>query len=612
MPLLPLLLLALVPPRAAAGEALAGRDLEALAAEARLRSFQALAGLDLTQTETLAGLAERVAGERDRYLARRASLLAIQKATFTAFRHQNLDGGELTPLVERNTAEASHLGDKTRNEFVASLAGIDALAREVLDPGQLLLVDLLGPEELVRCALGEADRAPGEPLLRQAWGALEAVAGEKGRTLERLAGDEARQLLAVAAREGQPAWDPAAEEERIAGVLERAACLSDRAAERCRGALAREILPRTKTEHAREGLARIHAEKVLAPSTLLRLLLAEGAASILRGGEAADLTPERRAVRELEADVETLRDQISLLNLLNGLHLSRAQLAALASCGERAAAARAKEARVLPSALASIGLPPGPGEPPDGAEGRERLGREMQRLSDELGRGRLPVAKRVRRIEAIAGRRPAGPAGLSPEAAAAGAREVLAVLTPAQEQVLLDFNRCLLPPPELKDPVRVGQAGGNERRLRELALVRDVPAERYGARRAQIAEGALFRLEKLEGSFSPDAREAVVAELLAIFDEARALDDAAFAVRSAELVARLENLGLATRLKEELAGDRETELASRAANLLLDRYVPELAREIVARREQRGLPDPVDLETIAPAPSCKDGKCAVD
>ena len=153
-------------------------DLEVVASEARLRSFQALAGLDERQSEALASLADRMAFDRDRYLGHRLSLLQIQRVAFESFRQEDLDGGEFQPLTMRNTSRANRLGNDSRIDFVKSLADYDALAREVLDPGQLLLLDLLEPEQFVTCALGPKERAPGDPLRRQAWGALEAVAGK--------------------------------------------------------------------------------------------------------------------------------------------------------------------------------------------------------------------------------------------------------------------------------------------------------------------------------------------------------------------------------------------------------------------------------------------------
>ncbi len=71
-------------------------------------------------------------------------------------------------------------------------------------------------------------------------------------------------------------------------------------------------------------------------------------------------------------------------------------------------------------------------------------------------------------------------------------------------------------------------------------------------------------------------------------------------------------MGPKSRAKEGLAPDRVELLTRRTWHLLLDPAVPELARQIVDRRDARGLPDPVDLETIDPADSCKDGDCAID
>jgi hypothetical protein len=591
-----------------------GRDLEGLASEARLRSFQALAELDGEQLAMLAGLADRVAERRDRYLDRRLSVLEIQRTAFGKFRGENLDGGEFTSLVQKNTEKAERIGNVSSREFVRSLSMIDEIAREELDPGQYLLLEVLDPEDFVHCALGPMARAPGKPLERQAWGALEAVAGLQGLQLTGKARREAERLLEVSAREGAAPWDHEAELIRIRALLERAASLPERAIERCRERLARALLPRTESARARRELRELHLQEHPRPSTLVRLLLVEGAASLLRGGETTDSTARQREVRELEGEVAELRHDINLLNLMNGLHLSRGQLATLRGIGGQAREERAKvaERRPHPSLFASLGFPPAPLEP-SGKEGdRTQLGREMKRLRDEIDRGRLPGEKGMRGMERIAGHAPVARPLLPHVCRAELGGEVLEVLSPAQVQVLFDYVSCLIPPEELLNPVRVGEAGNDEEVLDALREVRDIPEERYGEERRAVAEGVLSRLERHEGSWPAGERERVVGEIAELLDEVRDLDDASFTVRSPDFIERVSTLEFKSVLLAKVDIDREHELNRRANVHLLDPRVVDLAGAIITRRDERGLPDPVDLETIRPADSCKDGKCAVD
>lgn len=588
------------------------RDLEALTGEVQLRSFQALAELDEEQLESLATLAERVAIESDRYLEHRRSLLEIQQVTFLEFREQDLEGGEFKPVTTRSTGRANGLGRERSKEFVHSLTMIDELAREVLDPGQLLLVELLEPEQLVRCALGEKLRAPGDPLRRQAWGALEAVAGSKGGALSRKAAAEATKLVRVAEREELPAWDSAAELLRITAFLERAAHLSKDTSLRCRADLAAELLPDTRREHLQEDLKRIHLEEHPESSTLVRLLLTEKAASILRGGRAVKPSARRREVRELEEEVCLLRRQISLLNLLNGLHLTREQLGRLAEIGERAGRELPPGVAAAPSSFSSVGFPPHPDVSVAREAEEKQLERELDRLRADAERGRLPAAKEVRLVQALAGCASVPQRRLDPEAERALAEELLEVLTPAQEEVVLRFSACLIPPRDLRDPVRVGQAAGDENLGKELQRIRDLDEDSYRAGRAKIVERSLSWLERQDGTWPAGERGRALEELGAVFDEARGLDDVAFAVRRAELGARIELLGRKTRLLQELKPKSARELERRAVRYLFDPDLPVLARDIVARRERRGAADPVDLEKLVGAPSCEDGGCAVD
>ncbi len=587
-------------------------DLEVVASEARLRSFQALARLDDEQTEALAGIAERMAADRDRYLEHRHSLLQIQRVAFESFRQENLDGGEFQDLTWRNTSRANRLGEESRNEFVRSLAVYDTLAREVLDPGQRLLLGLLEPEQFVRCALGPKERAPGDPVRRQAWGALEAVAGKKDKALARVADAEARRLLDVAEREGCAAWNRDSELARITEVLTGAGFLPEKTAERCRGVLTAELLPITEKRNAREGIDRVHKERFPDPSTLMRLLLAENAGMILRGGVGGTGSAERRAVQQLESEVIDQREQINLLNLMNGLHLSREQLSALVDLGDRVGEDSGDYVtRARPSAFASLGVGPVFLESDD-EDGGQRIAQEMERFRAELGRGRLPAKKTVRRIETIAGSTPRNGPPLPKEKVDAYAREAIEILSPAQERVLIEFRACLLPPKELTDPVRVGQAGNSEKYLRELRALRELPEDRYQESRETLAEKTLSRIEKDKGSWPEDKRGQALEELLAIFDEVRELDDAAFTIRAPDLSGRMEQLELKSRFLAEMRADHQELLVARVRNHLLKPCVPELAREMIVRRDARGLPDPVDLETINPADSCKDGDCAID
>lgn len=613
--ILPLALGALAgTPATNSSEEIAQRDLEGLAAEARLRSFLALAELDEQELATLAGLADRVAMHRDRYLDQRRTVLNHQRAAFISFRAEDLDGGDFTPGVQKDTWKAEQLGIVSSREFVHSLTVIDELAAESLDPGTLLLLDVLQPEDFARCALCAKERAPGKPLERQAWGALEAVGGLKGKQLSSKARAEAERLLEIAAREGVPAGNPDAELRRIVALLERAGSIPERAVERCRDHLARAIRPRTRSDQARVELRAIHTAKQPLPSTLVRLLLAEGASDLLRGGELDQPSPGEREVRDGEAEVARLRNEINLLNLMNGLHLSRAQLASLREIGERAYEVRCKvaERRPNPSAFASLGFTPLPLEPTEREGGRSQLGKEIKHLRSETGRGRLPAETGVRVVQILAAFAPAERPMLPKECRVEYGAEVLEVLTPAQRRVLLDFSPCLIPPKELRDPVRVGEAGGDEEALRVLDEIRAFDDEDYATLRAELAEKNLARLEAHEGRWPEPERRRVLGEMEQLLDDVRGLDAAAFAVRSPEFVERLLGLQLKTAMKKRVDVDVEHELNRRANVFLLDPCVAGLARQMGERRDARGVPDPVDLEKITPADSCKDGECAVD
>ena len=593
----------------------ARRDLEALATRIQLGSARVLLEPDAAQREALARIADRVGAERRDYMGSWLSVLKLQKVAFTAFREQDLDGGEFEPGTEQVTAKANRLEKELRCDVGDDVSGVADLGREVLTPGQTLLLDVLGPEDFVRCALGPPDRAPGQPLIRTAWSALHDMERTRPSTVKRCALAGAQQILDVAARERIRPWDRPAELDRIAGLLERAASLPDAAAARCRGELAQELLPRTRDRYVKEGLDESRRKDRGGLSTFGRLLVAPGASDLLRGEVDAPLPPIEQEVRCLEEEVAALRGGINLLNLLNGLHLSRPQLKALAALGDEIASEAAPRVTgsALPAVLEALGYPSQFAQhPPESARDRRKLRQALEGACLALERGQLPKAGRGKwkdeKLTRVRGmpagiRHPAPPVPRGPAA--------LAILSPAQQRVLLEFSACLIPPRNLKDPVRVGQAGSDDQELAALKKAREVQPGRYVQRREHLAEGILSRIESHEGRFPPGEREDVLEELACLIDEMRGLDDAAFAVQGPELAARLRSL--THPIRPARSGNERRELERRAERWLLTARFPPLAREVAARRDARGVPDPIDLDTIAAAPSCSgDGTCAVD
>jgi mono/diheme cytochrome c family protein len=114
--------------------------------------------------------------------------------------------------------------------------------------------------------------------------------------------------------------------------------------------------------------------------------------------------------------------------------------------------------------------------------------------------------------------------------------QVDAVLTDAQKAILGSFTCCLVPPSDLSDPVRAGQAETSDRAVELLRQVRRCPESLWPLARA----GVLQRFEGYTLAVSPGAdatrQQQVREDVGRALDEARAMSDVEFEMRKGELV----------------------------------------------------------------------------
>ena len=114
------------------------------------------------------------------------------------------------------------------------------------------------------------------------------------------------------------------------------------------------------------------------------------------------------------------------------------------------------------------------------------------------------------------------------------------LLTGPQRSIVETFSCCLVPPQELSDPVRAGQAETNTRVLKLLRYVRSVPASRWPVARKRVLDLAsnarLMYRPGLSDAQKADARRRV-AEVL---EEARRMSDVDFEIEKDVLARRLD------------------------------------------------------------------------
>ena len=129
------------------------------------------------------------------------------------------------------------------------------------------------------------------------------------------------------------------------------------------------------------------------------------------------------------------------------------------------------------------------------------------------------------------------------------AKEVDQLLTRRQKEVLKTFTCCLIPPKDLSDPVRIGQAAGGKKEIEILRKVREVPKILWPPAKIK----ALKKFEQLLLLKYPGITEAKIQmvrrQVGEIYEKARNLSDVDFEMEKGELAAQLHDAGS---LQEEL------------------------------------------------------------
>jgi hypothetical protein len=257
--------------------------------------------------------------------------------------------------------------------------------------------------------------------------------------------------------------------------------------------------------------------------------------------------------------IHELRQDISTINLLNGLNLSREQikqvlsLARLAEEARQYAASQMKE--ILPEAQEAFSALKEEIKKGSPAQGYlpKRAKLINSRLKDLHQDIQADMADRMQQIEA----------------------RLRQVLTAGQIHIVSEFKPCLIPPDELGEPARAGQADPSSKIIKKLRRLRELPDWAWENRKEFIVERVVERIAK-HFRLTDEEAEAEYARLLQLFERARALSEIDFEV---------EKLTLANQIKprdriEELQKEIEWRLPQHKKQpkltrfLLSDRIIP--------------------------------------
>ncbi len=304
------------------------------------------------------------------------------------------------------------------------------------------------------------------------------------------------------------------------------------------------------------------------------------------------------------AEIRRLRVEINALNLINGLHLSIAQVQALVDgAREMKALAEklppdrgpgkdmaAEEAAAMCAALEKVLACLRKGEDPPPAllaELKEKTGKTGRR--EATGVEKSEYNRNVVEIEARVG----------------------ALLSDAQREVIEEFKPCLVPPKTLRDPVRVGQVRTFEAQEAFLERARKIPSERWAKLGKLIVDKAMRKWEEKNGALPAKARADEIEKAMTLIDQARSMPEVEFQISKSSLAEKLIFMDRKDEIHKELESlaSRRDAPPGKIARILLDpRIIPALERRLAIMKN--GGKDPaVDLEDIEGADTCKGGKC---
>lgn len=126
------------------------------------------------------------------------------------------------------------------------------------------------------------------------------------------------------------------------------------------------------------------------------------------------------------------------------------------------------------------------------------------------------------------------------------------VFTEAQKEVIRTFKPCIIPPQDLRNPIRVGQASTNDAAIRDLRRIRSVPQAKFNEVLEKILDGYIDKISKkhtLDEQEANKERERMRALLIKV----RNMSDVDFELNKEQLAEEAKYKNKADILREEIA-----------------------------------------------------------
>jgi len=295
-----------------------------------------------------------------------------------------------------------------------------------------------------------------------------------------------------------------------------------------------------------------------------------------------------------------LKHEIDLLNMLNSLYLTDVQMNSLILVStemERARRKHTKEIaklnRVLEEGFAGLRKRAMAGEQVGACDVPESCKAAQKRLGQirrELSKKKLGCQTKVK-----------------------------ALLTENQVEKIYNYEHCLIPVKDLKDPTRIGQAdavSGNEKLLKR---VRAMSEEQFGRELAKISDCHIKKIEHKCGEMPSADKKKESERFVAVLVKARKMEDLDFEFGRAKVAAELSSDYYTVRdrmmhVKMRLGKVRHDECGARldvvGSMFLSPNMLHILAKRTNINKGFRGT-EAVDLDKIEHAATTAGG-CAID
>lgn len=277
------------------------------------------------------------------------------------------------------------------------------------------------------------------------------------------------------------------------------------------------------------------------------------------------------AAPRVVAELEETREEISLLNLLRGLYLSKDQVQKIADLARKAQALRESatapflkdKERILKTFAGlrdSLYLSPG-----EEKETQEQAGKLDHEMKEAMG----TVHDQISGME----------------------KDVDGILTDAQACIIDDFKPCLIPPKDLRNPVRVGQANDAPGALGKAAdLIYSAPDALWKKRGAGLLDKMAVRLEEESGAMSETFKGDVRRRLAEIAARIRGTSDVDYAVKRGDLANEFLLIDSRKALKQghKKVGKNGRWLLSETAARILPRWQEAMGRQGSPQMQEPG------------------------